>query len=60
MNAYDIERRQAQRKAFCRGCDKIIAQGEDMVSTYSFRNRGQHIHFCLECARAIGKLASET
>ena len=59
MNYYPIERREAQRKAFCRGCDKTIKIGEEMVSTYSFRNRGQNIHFCLDCAKEIGELAME-
>ena len=59
MNSYPIERREAQRKAFCRGCDKTIQVGEDMISTYSFRNRGQNIHFCLDCAKEIGELAME-
>jgi RNase P subunit RPR2 len=57
MSAYDIKRREAQRAAFCRGCDNVIARGEHMISTYSFRNTGQHIHFCLECAVKIGELA---
>lgn len=57
MNRYPIERRQAERKAYCRGCDKAIQRGEEMVSTYSFRNTSQYIHFCLDCARLIGKLA---
>jgi hypothetical protein len=54
---HDIERRAAQRQAFCRGCDGQIARGEDMISTYSFRNTGMWIHFCLDCAKEIGKLA---
>lgn len=57
MSAYDIKRREAQRDAFCRGCDKTIKKGEDMITTYSFRNRGQHIHFCLSCAKVIGEMA---
>jgi hypothetical protein len=57
---YDITRRAAQRPAFCRGCDKKIDKGEDMITTYSFRNTGQHIHFCLACAEKIGELAEET
>lgn len=54
---YDIMRRKAERNAFCRGCDNTIKKGTDMVTTYSFRNRGQNIHFCINCAEKIGKLA---
>lgn len=56
MNRYPIQRRQAERKAYCRGCDKEIQRGEEMISTYSFRNTGQYIHFCLDCAKLIGDL----
>lgn len=59
MSTYDIVRRPAQRSAFCRGCDKEIARGVDMISTYSFRNTGMWIHFCLKCAVEIGKLAEK-
>jgi uncharacterized protein YlaI len=51
--------RKAERNAFCRSCDKVIEKGEDMVSMYSWRNRGQHIHLCLDCSEVIGKLAKE-
>jgi uncharacterized protein YlaI len=56
---YEAERRPAQRTAYCRSCDKKIHKGEDMISMYSFRNRGQYIHICLECAEKIGNLAKE-
>jgi RNase P subunit RPR2 len=59
MSTSPIERRPAQREAFCRGCDKEIVRGTDMIYTYSRRNRGQHIHFCLQCAVEIGKLAEK-
>ena len=58
-NPYAIKLRQAERSAYCRGCDKEIAKGEMMVSTYSRRNRGQHIHFCLDCTENIGELVKE-
>lgn len=60
MNRYPIERRVAKRSAFCRGCDKAIERGEEMISTYSFRNTGQYIHFCLDCAKLIGELSCQT
>jgi uncharacterized protein YlaI len=41
--------RKAERKAYCRGCDKTISVGEDVFYTYSFRNRGQNILICLDC-----------
>jgi len=56
MSKSPIELREAQRDAYCRGCDEVINRGEQMVSTYSFRNRGQHIHFCMSCADDIGGL----
>lgn len=54
---YAIERRKAGRDAYCRGCDAVIQRGEEMVSTYTFRNNGQSIHFCLTCSGLIGQLA---
>lgn len=54
---YKILCREAERDAYCRGCDAVINKGEKMISTYSFRNRGQHIHFCPKCANLIGELA---
>lgn len=59
MSAYEIERRQAQRQAFCRGCDKAIKKGEDMISTYSRRNTGMWIHICMDCAVKIGEMAKQ-
>lgn len=59
MSHLHIERRPATRHAYCRGCDEVIKPGEDMITTYSHRNRGQHIHFCLECGRIIGELANQ-
>jgi hypothetical protein len=52
----EIERRPAQREAWCRGCDKKISKGEDLIYTYSFRNRGQNIYFCMGCAKKISAL----
>lgn len=51
-----IQFREAQRDAFCRGCDVKIKKGEHMVTTYSLRNRGQNIHFCTACAEEIGEM----
>lgn len=55
----DIVKRKLQRTAFCRGCDKEMKSQTDVIATYSFRNRGQHIYFCLDCAKLIGKLSVE-
>ena len=57
---FTAEKRPAQRPAFCRACDKEILKGEDMISMYSYRNRGQHIHICLQCASKMGELAKES
>lgn len=54
-----IKRRPAEREAFCRGCDKKIVKGEDLIYTYSFRNRGQNIYFCVGCAKKIGDLVKD-
>jgi hypothetical protein len=59
MTVYDITRRACQREAFCRGCDSKIKRNEEMIYTYSMRNRGQSICFCLECAKVIGELANK-
>jgi uncharacterized protein YlaI len=59
MNRYDIVRRQLLRKAFCRGCDKQMSIGTEVIATYSIRNDGQYIYFCLDCAEKIGKLSHE-
>lgn len=54
-----ITKRPVERNAFCRGCDCVIPKGTDVIATYSIRNRGQHIYFCLPCAKDIGQLAGE-
>ena len=57
MSRYDIIKREALRNCTCRGCDVTIPKGEVVIYTYSLRNRGQHIFFCLDCAKLIGKLS---
>lgn len=59
MSDYDLTRRPIERTAYCRGCDKEMSKGEEVVSTYSWRNRGQYIYFCLKCAKDIGELAND-
>lgn len=54
---YKIERRKIERSGFCRGCDIGLEKGDEIIYTYSFRNRGQSIIFCLDCATVIGSLA---
>lgn len=54
-----MEIRKAKREAYCRGCDKVIEKGEEMFSTYSWRNRGQNIHICLDCIDKITKMKAE-
>lgn len=53
----DIIRRKTERTAYCRGCDDCMEKGTEVVSTFSWRNRGQHIYFCLPCAEIIGRLS---
>ncbi|MGZ2448534.1 hypothetical protein ACVIRO_001288 [Rhizobium ruizarguesonis] len=60
MRGYPITRRLTERPAFCRGCDDEMPKGTPIVTTFSWRNRGQHIHFCITCAETIGKLAQGT
>lgn len=51
--------RPAEREAHCRACDGLISKGEMMVSMYSFRNRGQYIHFHPECVKQMAALIDE-
>lgn len=48
-----IEFRKMERKGFCRGCDKTLPKGTQIVYTYSWRNRGQNIFFCKDCVDII-------
>ena len=59
MSRDDFTKREAQRDAFCRWCDKTVKKGDTMVSGYSWRNRGITMHFCIPCAKKIGELANE-
>ena len=53
----EFSRRECKREAHCRWCDEKIKKGQEMVTGYSWRNRGMSIHFCLHCAYLIGRLA---
>jgi hypothetical protein len=49
--------RKAQRDCVCRGCDKRMKKNvDDVIHTYSSRNRGQHILFCFDCGKLIGNM----
>lgn len=48
--------RKAERDAACRVCDKWIRKGEQMISWYSYRNRGQNIHIHPECVDRLHAL----
>jgi hypothetical protein len=50
-------RKTASHAAYCRGCDDQMGKGTEVVSTFSWRNRGQNIYFCIPCAQIIGQLA---
>jgi len=45
-----------QRLACCRGCDKALPKGTEVVYTYSLRSRGMHIYICKECKELISKM----
>lgn len=52
----NFERRKIERQGFCRGCDKVLSKGDEIIYTYSFRNRGQSIPICIPCGEQIAKL----
>ena len=52
----NIVRREIERTGHCRGCDKELHKGTEIIYTYTTRNRGQSIIFCLDCAIIIGRL----
>jgi len=52
-----IEQRDIERTGFCRGCDIQLEKGTPIIYTYSHRNRGQSIIFCLDCGELIGDLS---
>ena len=54
-----LEYREAKKNCFCRGCDVELEKGTKMIATYSFRNRGQHIYFCIECVKEMNGLIYE-
>jgi hypothetical protein len=55
QDGYDPKIKTAERQAFCRACDGTIERGEQMMSWYSYRNRGMHIHLHLECVRRMAQ-----
>jgi len=59
MRVDSIIRRKAERTCMCRGCDKEMKKGTDLIYTYSLRNRGMTIFFCMQCAKIIGELSNE-
>lgn len=52
----EIDLREAKRNCYCRGCDVVIQRGETMIATYSSRNTGQYIYFCIDCVKEMNKL----
>lgn len=54
-----IERREAKRPCYCRGCGNEIGVGQEIVVTRTYTNRGGQIIFCLDCAKEVGRLANE-
>ena len=47
------EYRKAERDAYCRACELSLKKGDDMVSWYSCRNRGMHIHLHPDCVKEM-------
>jgi len=56
----DIQYRYAKKECFCRGCDKEIQPNtEKIITFYSFRNRGMHVHLCVPCVEKFNDLILE-
>lgn len=55
----NLEYREAKKDCFCRGCDILLEKGTKMVATYSHRNRGQYIFFCVECIKQMNDLINK-
>jgi len=53
----EFTKRECKREAHCRWCDEKIEKGQEMVTGYSWRNRGMYIMFCLPCAKKVGELS---
>lgn len=49
----NFELRKVQRAACCRVCDRVLTPKDDIMYTYSTRNRGQNILICFDCIREI-------
>lgn len=59
MNRREPKLRPAERDAYCRSCDEVMSKGTNMISWYSWRNRGMNIHLCLDCVRELKLLLPE-
>ena len=60
MSSYEnFSLRKAERDAICRCCDRYIQRGEFMISGFSLRGQGQHIHLHLDCVVEMSKLVSD-
>jgi hypothetical protein len=53
-----LKKRAMKNNGFCRGCDISLEKGDEVIYTYSLRNRGQRIFFYMECANKISELAN--
>lgn len=45
--------------SFCRGCDEELPINTRVFYTYSHRNRGQHVLFCMNCLEKICAIYEE-
>lgn len=59
MTRFSPTKRKAERNAYCRACDGLITKGEPMISMYFIRNRGQNIHFHIDCVKQMEKLTTK-
>jgi hypothetical protein len=51
-----IELRPIKRNGFCRGCNKSIETGTEIVYTRGIRDR---LILCIDCAKEIAKLVEK-
>ena len=43
----------------CRGCNKRLIKGDNILVWYSSCNRGMNIILCLDCCKVIGDMVKD-
>ena len=58
MSRYDggFKLKKMERRGYCRGCDKDIPIGEDIIHTETLAGNGAAVLICMNCAKKIGEL----